>query len=229
MHSHAISGRWGDPSGASGHFDPRALWFAMSGHRGGHRGRHGRGPRGGPHFGPGPFGPGFGRGPRARRGDVRAALLVLLAEEPRNGYGLMQEIERRSGGAWRPSPGSVYPALQQLEDEGLVRPVESAGRKEFELTDEGRAYVTDNADELGTPWEDVAGGNEHVAELRTLVFGVGAAVMQVVQAGTEAQVAEASRVLEDTRRALYRILAGDEPAGGDDDAPADGGDAPTAA
>ena len=220
MHSHAISGRWGDPrSGGEGHFDPRALWFAaMSGHRGRHGGHRGRGPRGGPHFG-GPFGPGFGRGPRARRGDVRAALLVLLAEEPRNGYGLMQEIERRSGGAWRPSPGSVYPALQQLEDEGLVRPVESAGRKEVELTDEGRAYVKEHADELGTPWEDVAGGNEHVAELRTLVFGVGAAVMQVVQAGTEAQIAEASKILEETRRALYRILAGDEPAEGGDEPP----------
>src|SRR4051812_46973721 len=217
MHSHAISGRWGDPR--SGQFDPRALWLAMSGHRGRQGGHHGRGPRGGPHFG-GPFGPGFGRGPRARRGDVRAALLVLLGEEPRNGYGLMQEIERRSGGAWRPSPGSVYPALQQLEDEGLVRAVESGGRKEFELTDEGRAHVAEHADELGTPWEDVAGGNEHIAELRTLVFGVGAAVMQVAQAGTEAQVAEASRVLEETRRALYRILAGDEPAGGGADAPA---------
>ena len=105
MHSHAIPGRWGghiDPRG--GHFDPRALWLVMAGHRG-HRGGH-RGRRGGPHFG-GPFGPGFGRGPRARRGDVRAALLVLLAEEPRNGYGLMQEIEARSGGARRPSPGSV--------------------------------------------------------------------------------------------------------------------------
>src|SRR3954469_1188883 len=181
---------------------------------------HGRGDRmrfrggfpggfGGPGFGM-PGGP-FGRRRRMRRGDVRAALLVLLAEEPRNGYGLMQEIERRSDGVWRPSPGSVYPALQQLEDEGLVRAVESGGRKEFELTDEGRAYVTEHADELGTPWEAVAGGNEHVAELRTLVFGVGAAVMQVVQAGTEAQIAEASRVLEETRRQLYRILAGDEP------------------
>jgi DNA-binding PadR family transcriptional regulator len=218
MHSHAISGRWG------GHFDPRvqqldprALWFAMSGHRGHGRGR---GHRGGPHFGGpgrgGPFGPGFGRGPRARRGDVRAALLVLLAEEPRNGYGLMQEIEQRSGGAWRPSPGSVYPALSQLEDEGLVKAEAVGIGKLFDLTDEGRTYVTEHADELGTPWEDVAGGNEHVAELRTLVFSVGAAVMQVVQAGTEAQIAEASRVLEETRRSLYRILAGDEPSGDDD-------------
>jgi DNA-binding PadR family transcriptional regulator len=228
MHSHAIPGRWGDPRTGGGQFDPRALWFAMSGHHGRHGGHRGRGPRGGPHFGGAPFGPGFGRGPRARRGDVRAALLVLLAEEPRNGYGLMQEIERRSGGAWRPSPGSVYPALQQLEDEGLVRPVESGGRKEFELTDEGRAHVTEHADELGTPWEDVAGGNEHIAELRTLVFGVGAAVMQVVQAGTEAQIAEASRVLEETRRSLYRILAGDEPAGDDADGD-DGDDGPAAA
>ena len=212
MHSHAISGRW---SGQHHHhprsgeeFDPRALWLAMTGGHGRHKGR-GRGPRG-PGFGGPPLGPGFGRGPRARRGDVRAALLVLLAEEPRNGYGLMQEIERRSGGAWRPSPGSVYPALQQLEDEGLVRAEESSGRRLFALTDEGRAHVTENADALGTPWEEVGGGGERVAELRTLIFGVGAAVMQVVQAGTEAQVTEAAKVLEDTRRSLYRILAGDE-------------------
>src|SRR3954469_13965994 len=194
-------------------FHPRMHgWLQMTGHGSGDRMRF-RGGFPGGFGGPGlgmPGGP-FGRRRRMRRGDVRAALLVLLAEEPRNGYGLMQEIERRSDGVWRPSPGSVYPALQQLEDEGLVRAVESGGRKEFELTDEGRAYVTDNADELGTPWEAVAGGNEHVAELRTLVFGVGAAVMQVVQAGTEAQIAEASRVLEETRRQLYRILAGDEP------------------
>jgi len=214
MHSHAISGRW---SGHHHHhrsspeLDPRALWLAMTGGAGRHKGR-GRGRGRGPGFGGPPFGPGFGRGPRARRGDVRAALLVLLAEEPRNGYGLMQEIERRSGGAWRPSPGSVYPALAQLEDEGLVRAEESGGRRLFDLTEDGRAHVSDNAEALGTPW-DVAGGGEHVAELRTLIFGVGAAVMQVVQAGTEAQVAEAAKVLEETRRALYRILAGDEPEG----------------
>src|SRR5687767_11605011 len=183
-------------------------WFAMAGHRG--RGRPHRRPHGGHGFGP-PFGPGFGgfgpRGPRARRGDVRAAMLVLLAEEPRNGYGLMQEIEQRSGGAWRPSPGSVYPALSQLEDEGLVRAQDSGGRRLFELTDEGRAYVEEHRDELGTPWEEVGHGGEQAAELRSLIFGVGAAVMQVVQAGTEEQVAAAAKVLEDTRRALYRILA----------------------
>src|SRR5215210_1699451 len=187
-------------------------WFAMAGPRG--RGRPHRRPHGGHGYGP-PFGPGFGgfgpRGPRARRGDVRAAMLVLLAEEPRNGYGLMQEIERRSGGAWRPSPGSVYPALQQLEDEDLVRAQESGGRRLFELTDEGRAYVEGNRDELGTPWEEVGGGGPQAAELRTLIFGVGAAVMQVVQAGTEEQVQAAAKVLEEARRSLYRILAEDEP------------------
>jgi DNA-binding PadR family transcriptional regulator len=131
----------------------------------------------------------------------------------------MQEIEARSKGAWRPSPGSVYPALSQLEDEGLVRAEQSGGRKEFELTDEGRAYVADNADELGTPWEDVGGG-EPIGELRTLVFSVGAAVMQVVQAGSAEQVAQAAKVLEETRRSLYRILAGDDREDDDDTPPA---------
>src|SRR5919107_2960735 len=155
MHAHAMPGRWGGD--APGHFDPRALaqWLAMGGPRG-HRGRPHRRPHGGHGFGP-PFGPGFGgfgpRGPRARRGDVRAALLVLLAEEPRNGYGLMQEIEARSNGAWRPSPGSVYPALSQLEDEGLVRAEERDGSRVFTLTDAGREYVGSN--DLGAPWEAV--------------------------------------------------------------------------
>ena len=127
----------------------------------------------------------------------------------------MQEIEARSNGAWRPSPGSVYPALAQLEDEGLVR-AEHGGRKLFDLTDEGRAHVGEHADELGTPWEEVGGG-EPIGELRTLVFSVGAAVMQVVQAGSAEQVAQAAKVLEETRRSLYRILAGDDR--GDDDTP----------
>jgi DNA-binding PadR family transcriptional regulator len=216
MHSHAI------PAGGCRHgsgFDPReALAFMTGGRPHGRGGRHARGGRGG--FGP-PFGgPPFGRGPRARRGDVRAAMLVLLAEEPRNGYGLMQEIESRSGGVWRPSPGSVYPALQQLEDEGLVRAVDSGGRKQYELTDEGREYVEANREKLAAPWDDVAGEmGSGVFELRSLASQVTAALMQVAFAGSEAQVEEAKTVLADTRRALYRILAeddpGDEPAGGD--------------
>jgi DNA-binding PadR family transcriptional regulator len=153
------------------------------------------------------FGPGGGRS-RARRGDVRAALLLLLEQEPRNGYQLMEEIESRSGGAWRPSPGSVYPALAQLEDEGLIRSDESGGRRSFELTDEGRTHVADNRDSLGSPWDDAGEGvPSNFVELRTLIGQLGMATLQVAQSGDEEQVTEAKRVLADTRKALYRILA----------------------
>src|SRR5215210_2685906 len=123
--------------------------------RGGPGRRHGRGPGG--------WG---GRGPRARRGDVRAALLVPLAEEPRNGYQLMQEIEQRSGGAWRPSPGSVYPTLQQLEDEGLISTQPGEGRTPYALTEAGKAYVEENREALGEPWaKPTAGIGEERLEL----------------------------------------------------------------
>ena len=196
-------------------FDPRvAGWRAMTG-RGGHsHGHHHRGGRGGPWGGGPPFGfPGgpFGRRQRMRRGDVRAALLVLLAEEPRNGYGLMQEIEQRSQGVWRPSPGSVYPALAQLEDEGLVRSEEGEGRKLFTLTDAGRAHVDEHREELGEPWAAVSGDVDAKAfELRDLMWQTGAAAMQVLQAGDEAQVSRAREILAETRRSLYRILAEEE-------------------
>ncbi|HMJ34416.1 MAG TPA: PadR family transcriptional regulator [Baekduia sp.] len=174
----------------------------------------GRGP-GGPGFGfgPGPHGRG-GRGRRARRGDIRAASLLLLAEEPRNGYGLMQVLEERSGGVWRPSPGSVYPALAQLEDEGLIRSVEHDGRKTFELTDEGRAHVEEHRERYGTPWETVAEGvPSELHDLRHAGQALAVASMQVAQMGSKAQLAEAKRILEDARRGLYRLLAGDAPEG----------------
>jgi DNA-binding PadR family transcriptional regulator len=167
--------------------------------------------------GRGRCGPGsYYRGPRrARRGDIRAAILLLLAEEPRNGYGLMQEIEHRSGGVWRPSPGSVYPALAQLEDEGLVRATEHEGRKSFELTDEGRAYVEANRDRMGTPWEAAGGGaRSELHELRQAAQALAAAALQVAQIGSREQLAEARSVLEDARRRLYRLLAGESPEGG---------------
>src|SRR3954463_12656627 len=174
--------------------------------RGGPRGRS----RHHHHHGPPPWaGEGFGRRRRMRRGDVRAALLVLLAEEPRNGDGLMQEIERRSDGAWRPSPGSVYPALQQLEDEALVRSEESDGRRVFALTDAGRAHVEENREAFGEPWADVGVGAATI-EMRDLLWQAGAAAMQVMHSGNEAQIARAQEVLAETRRSLYRILADDE-------------------
>ena len=143
-----------------------------------------------------------------RRGDVRAAILVLLAEEPRNGYQLMQEIEARSGGAWRPSPGSVYPALQLLADEGLVRSEARDGGNVFELTDSGRAHVEENREALGEPWAQAeAGMPGTVRDLMRLAMQVGIATRQVAGGGNEAQIKAASDILGETRRSLYRLLA----------------------
>lgn len=180
-----------------------------------------RGGPGWPPFPGFPFGdPRWHRGPRAKRGDVRAAALTLLAEEPRNGYQIIQEIESRSGGVWRPSPGSVYPALQQLEDEGLIR-AEAAegGRTAFHLSDEGRDYVASHADELAAPWDSVAGpAADDMIDMRQLFGQVAMAAMQVVSVGTGAQIESARQVLVRARRHLYGILASDE-----DHAPSDHG------
>ena len=209
-------------------------------HGGGHRHgeRHGSayGPRGG--FGGGPFG-GFGpgggprgRGRRARRGDIRTAALLLLAEEPRNGYQIMQEVQERSGGVWSPSPGSVYPALQQLEDESLIRTEEVDGRKLFAITDAGRELLAERGEERPAPWEQTDGpGGAHA--LGGLMREVASAFVQVIRTGSEGQIAKAAEVLTATRRDLYRILAdgdvgaqsGGKPAGGGESDP--GADAGT--
>ena len=169
--------------------------------------RMGGAPFGGPG---GPFGRGGGRGRgRARRGDVRLALLRLLAEQPANGYQLMQTIEERSGGRWRPSPGSVYPTLAQLEDEGLIRSAESDGSRRFEITDAGREHLDTRADEP-EPWQPVdQEGENAITELAPLVIQIGKAAWQVATVGDDAQRARATEVLAETRRALYRILAED--------------------
>lgn len=174
--------------------------------------RHRHGPpfgRGGPPF----FGgPGFWRGgPRARRGNVRAAALLLLAEGPRNGYQLMQEIESRSDGMWRPSAGSIYPALAQLEDEGLVRGEEQDGRRTFVLTDAGRAHVDERRTELGAPWEEMVGAvDDDVAALFAEIKRVAMAAAQIGHMGSPTQVAQARKLLAETRRSLYAFLAEDE-------------------
>jgi len=168
---------------------------------------------------PGPPGfRGFGargmrRGRRIRRGDVRAAILLLVEEEPRNGYQIMQELESRSGGVWRPSPGSVYPALQLLADEGLLKSEARDGGNVFELTEAGKAHVEENRERFGSPWQQAGEGvPESVRELGGLMAQVGIAVKQVMTAGNDAQVAAAAQLLTDTRRSLYRVLADDEPA-----------------
>ncbi len=190
-------------------------------------GRPGGPPFGGAGFGPmfgfPPFGgkrrgrggdwPPFGRGPKVRRGDVRAAALVLLAEQPRNGYQIIQEIAERSGGMWKPSSGSVYPALQQLEDEGLVELDTQDGKRTFKLTEAGRTYVEAHKEELGAPWEAMAAGLDDASvQIHTLLGQVAVAVIQVSQAATPGQMQKARQVLVDARRALYQILAeADEP------------------
>lgn len=167
----------------------------------------------------GDFGVGFGgpggrpRGRRRgnKRGDVRAAAFLLLAEQPMHGYQLIQEIRERSNGIWTPSPGSIYPVLQQLEDEGLVSFERVDGRKTATLTDEGNDYVEENREELGSPWDAVSehAGADH-KHLRTSLQGLIVAWKQVAQVGTSDQRKQATEVLEDARKSMYRILAGDE-------------------
>ena len=178
-------------------------------HRGGGWGAM-RGARHGWHGGWGP--PGRGRRRRMRRGDVRAAVLVLLDEGPMTGYGLMGEIERRSEGAWRPSPGSVYPTLALLEDEGLIRPQPGEGRTPYELTEEGKAHVEERREQLGEPWTKSAEGfGEDRLELRSLIGQVAAASYQVAMAGDDAHIEKAKEILTEARRSLYRILADEDP------------------
>jgi DNA-binding PadR family transcriptional regulator len=207
------------------HEDWAAPWPFLSrlaGMKAASRGRHGRYSgmddlerlaalrhmRGGPPFGGpmrgGPFGGGRGR---RRRGDVRTAVLILLAEEPRNGYQLMQTIEERSGGRWRPSPGSVYPTLAQLEDEGLIRGIERDGTRLFELTDAGREQAEQYAGRTA-PWEeDEDQDGRSIPEIASLIIQIGKAAWQVAQEGDDHQVEKACATLAETRRALYGILA----------------------
>nr|WP_233608779.1 PadR family transcriptional regulator [Nocardia stercoris] len=168
------------------------------------------GPDFGRGFGPGPVGRGRGRGGRGRRGDVRAAILLLLQDKPMHGYELIQQIRQRSDDVWRPSPGSVYPALAQLEDEELVLIERISGRKTAKLTEAGAEYVRTHADELGDPWAEVRDGiGDQALDLRELVGQLMGAVGQVARAGTPEQAAKAAEVLTEARRSLYRILADD--------------------
>jgi DNA-binding PadR family transcriptional regulator len=207
-----MSGRHGP--GRPGGPDRPGGWDRPGGGRGG---PFGFGGPGGPPFGGGGRGGPFRGGRRARRGDVRTAALLLLAEEPRNGYQIMQELEERSGGAWRPSAGSIYPALQLLEDEGLVRSEEADGRKLLRLTDEGRKLVEQRGEEQPAPWDEMAGdlGDEAMA-LGKLMREVAYAFAQVMHAGSQHQHAEARKVLTNARRELYRILADGDPEPGDE-------------
>jgi DNA-binding PadR family transcriptional regulator len=175
----------------------------------------GFGPGSGHHGGPGWDGErhGYGRrrGMRAPRGDVRAAMLQLLGDSSMHGYQLMQQIAERSQGAWRPSPGTIYPVLAQLEDEGLVEVTRSHGRKMATLTDQGRAYVLEHAEELGDPFAALREEAGTRIDLREPVAELLSAARQLARSGSASQQDAARTVLRAARRSLYLILANDEP------------------
>jgi DNA-binding PadR family transcriptional regulator len=161
------------------------------------------------------------RGPRVRRGDVRVAILDVLAAEPLNGYQVIQQIAERTDGAWRPSPGSVYPTISQLEDEGLLESDGEKGRRTLSLTDAGRDYLTDHAGEVSEVWAPFGGdrpardsfGGTDFSSLKPELGRVMNAVWQIITTGTDEQRRQAVGVLVEARRSLYQILA-DHP--GDD-------------
>jgi DNA-binding PadR family transcriptional regulator len=186
-----------------------------------HRGSHhrGGGPGGPPPWLAGLLGmgrPEGTRGARVRRGDVRSAILDVLRaaqerEEPINGYQVIQQITDKSGGDWRPSPGSVYPTIQQLEDEGLVETDDERGRRSLRLTPEGATYCAEHGDELAAVWAPFetaksAWPGEH-ADIKAEIPQVMSAVWQIVTGGDDAQRRAAVEVLVDARRKLYGILA----------------------
>lgn len=166
---------------------------------------HGPG-HGGPHHGPGGHG-GRGRGGRGR--NVRGAVLALLIERPMHGYEIIQELEQRTGGIWKPSPGSVYPTLQLLEDEGLIVAETDGGRKRFTLTETGREAAATAAEH--PPWAEF--GDEHVSQaqdFRQAAFGIMNALKEVGINGTPEQRQQALEILTETKRKLYAILAESE-------------------
>lgn len=175
---------------------PRGGWWGM-------------GPMG---FGPADFGwqPGRHRGGRVRRGDVRLAILALLAEQPANGYQVIQALAERTDGAWKPSPGAVYPALSQLEDEALIEPFDNAGQKAFRLTEAGQREASEIDPK---PWEQVNqdySAPEGVGAMWQEFGGVAKAAKAVMDSGSAQHLSAAAEVLADTKRRLYGLLAEDD-------------------
>jgi DNA-binding PadR family transcriptional regulator len=167
----------------------------------------------------GPFGPrghhgqhgwGFGGFARARRGDVRAAILAVLAEEPMHGYQIMQRLQERSGGFWHPSAGSVYPTLQLLEDQDLVTSEEVEGRRVYTLTEKGREQAEANKQRAGEPPWGGWSSDDPRFKLGQTGFGLAAAVKQVVTTGSPQQVEQAQAILDDARKRIYALLADGE-------------------
>jgi DNA-binding PadR family transcriptional regulator len=174
------------------HHDHGAFFGQMAGPRGmrGPRGRWGE------------FG-GWGGGRRMRRGHIRSAILISLREEPAHGYEVMRRLEEMSGGLWRPSPGSVYPQLQMLEDEGLVRSSEVNGSRTYSLTDTGR----EEAEKAAPPWQGAGEADDQIRGLRTAMGQLMSAAKQLSGAGESSQVERGIAVINKARKELYQILA----------------------
>ncbi|MBW9206981.1 PadR family transcriptional regulator [Mumia sp. zg.B17] len=201
-------------------FDLRETFDPTSGRRRPRPGRrdprgrgHGHGPGFGPDFGPGSgpgFGPGFGErrrgGPRARRGAVRLAALSVLADGPTNGYGLITTFTERTEGRWRPSPGSIYPVLRRLTADGLVEPVDAEGTQ-FQITEDGAAYLADHAAEVAQAWDSGRPGSQTQEELHVSARKLVRAARQVGEDGSDDQRERAAQILDEARRQLYGLLA----------------------
>ena len=228
LRQHGGHGGWGDPRRRGRDESWGGAWG------GGMWGPPQRGRSGPPPWLTGLFGlsaPERGRGPRVRRGDVRVAILAVLADGEMNGYQVIQEIADRTGGAWRPSPGSVYPTISQLEDEGLVEGDDERGRRTLRLSEAGRGYLDEHADDVRAVWAPFTDGPDssdggHASDeargrdgdpvdfssLKPELGRVMNAVWQIITTGTDEQRRSAVGVLVDARRALYQILA-DHPGG----------------
>jgi DNA-binding PadR family transcriptional regulator len=153
---------------------------------------------------------GRGRRGRMQRGDIRTALLAILAEEPGHGYDVIQRLEEKTSGAWRPSPGSFYPTLQLLEDEGQLRSAERNGKRVYEITDQGREEATRRVEEAGgTPWEIADRNDTGVGEFRNAVRQLLVASKQVSASGNPAQVERMLEILRRARKEIYTMLAED--------------------
>ncbi len=194
------------------HHDHHFAHRRRAGFPGGH-GDHGFAEGGWGGFGPGGsggwFGPGRSHGGpgRARKGDVRSVILMLLADGPSNGYGLIKAIQAKTAGFWRPSPGSIYPTLQQLVDEGLIQPTAAGGtRPEYELTDEGRSHVAEHREHLESAWNASSSTLHEHGELLGSAAKLAGVVRQVAMAGTAEQRTQAATKLDELRRELYRML-----------------------
>src|SRR5262249_20986888 len=179
-------------------------------HRDHHGGHHhdAFGPPWGRSRGGGWFGP-RGTG-RVRRGDVSLALLTVVAEQPRHGYDIIRELQERSGGMWHPSPGSIYPTLQMLEEQGLLTSEEVDGKRVYSITDDGRAHLEERRAKGGeAPWDVAGEGKERCGKLIGAMSQLGAAVMQVARAGSSEQVDRASEIVTEARKKVYAILSED--------------------